>query len=196
MEAAHGDVKHPEDRDRVRQSRSRGRWSYPAWGLLAVVVLGGIIYLSLAPVWDPDLPGPLDQLPHAAAYGLLTLVLLAGLSRSKNGGEVDWIVAVAIALSLVVLGSAMELAQAITGRDVQSADAVANAVGIAVALAGWLCLQAARRINVPEGRHSARRPDARAPQIVTRSDANPTIDSPARSTLPSAAHRQAPQVDD
>ena len=145
MDTTHGEVDRSENPSGVRPSRSHNTtWLSAAWGLIALTVLGGIVYLSLAPVWDPDLPGPLDQLPHAAAYGLLTLVLLATLSRRRKGEGLHWLSAVAIGLSLVVLGSVMELLQAIAGRDVQSADAIANAVGIAIALAGWLFLTTAR----------------------------------------------------
>lgn len=104
------------------------------------------MYLSLAPVWDPDLPGPLDQLPHAAAYALLTILLLALVSRRGTADpSTDVVVAVAISLSLIILGCFMELAQAVVGRDVEAADAVANAVGVSVALLAWLIVRAIRR---------------------------------------------------
>jgi len=123
--------------------RSTGRTTGPppsviVWMLLALTLVG-IVFLSLAPVPDPDLPGPLEHLPHAAAYAALTgLLLTATLWRPAGRGRVPWLGATVVTLCLVILGSTLELAQAVVGRDIEVADTVANVVGILAALAAWL----------------------------------------------------------
>jgi hypothetical protein len=39
----------------------------PGLGAVAILVLGGLAALSLGPFPQPDMPGPLEQLPHAIA---------------------------------------------------------------------------------------------------------------------------------
>ena len=128
-----------------RRARSSARI---AWVGAAFVVLAGIAYLSLVPVWDPDFPGPFDQLPHAVAYAVLTAVLLAILPP-RSSTDTPWAGAIALGLSLIIFGSLMELAQAVVGRDVESADAIANAVGVGVALAVWYVLRRTRTGTSP-----------------------------------------------
>jgi VanZ family protein len=110
---------------------------------VALLVLAGIAYLSLARAWDPDLPGPIDQLPHAVAYAVLTAALLA-VVLPRSSPETARVGAIVLGLSLIILGSLMELAQAVVGRDVEGADAVANAIGVGAALAVWFAFQRGR----------------------------------------------------
>lgn len=114
------------------------------WTLVVLAVLG-VVFLSLAPVPDPRLPGPLENLPHAAAYAVLTTLLLtAVLWRPTEDRGIPWLGAITLTLCVIIFGSAMELAQAVVGRDIEVKDTIANVVGIVTALVIWLVVWAIR----------------------------------------------------
>ncbi|HUF58990.1 MAG TPA: hypothetical protein VMR89_05845 [Actinomycetota bacterium] len=105
-------------------------------GLTTLLVLLAIALVSLAPVPQPDLPGTLDLLPHIAAYGLGTYLLLRVVYRTRETPTHPAKVTL-VAGSMVVLGVAMELAQLVVDRNVEISDVFADVVGVAVAVAVW-----------------------------------------------------------
>ncbi len=106
-------------------------WRVPGW-----VLVGGVIFGSVAPGnMLQAVPGP-DEFQHAGSYFVLT-VWFAGLyARSRLG---------AIAVMSLTLGLAMEMIQGqLSYRGFDYEDLLANFIGILVAcglsywfLAGW-----------------------------------------------------------
>lgn len=98
------------------------------WLVSAWVLVGAVVYLSLARL-DVDIPAAQgDKLGHVLAYAALSfwfMQVYPGLASR-----------VAIAASLVALGVALEFAQGYTGyRHFEYADMIANATGV---VAGWV----------------------------------------------------------
>jgi VanZ family protein len=98
---------------------------------LTIGVLGALAALSLVPFPQPDMPGPLEQLPHATAYAVATFALLTMVDR--NTAPRPSTVA-SVAFSMVMGGIALELAQSVLERDVEIADVLANCIGVAAAV--------------------------------------------------------------
>lgn len=113
----------------------------PGLGAVAILVLGGLAALSLGPFPQPDMPGPLEQLPHAIAYAAATYVLLAVIDRS---GDLRRPTIALVAVSMILMGSVLELGQSVIERDVEIADVVANSLGVAAAV---VVLSLARRFR-------------------------------------------------
>ena len=101
---------------------------YPwLWLVLGWLLVGGVVFGSVAP---GEMVGRFpfdDAIMHAASYGLLT-VWFAGLyARNRHG----WVGAFAFSL-----GIAMEFVQsALSYRQFDPADMIANAIGIGIGLA-------------------------------------------------------------
>jgi VanZ family protein len=111
---------------------TRGR----VWLTGVLLLLVGLAAVSLGPFPQPDLPGHLELLPHAVAYAAGTYFLLT-ISHRKKGDRVrPWVVAV-IAASMVFLGAALEVAQRAVDRDVEVMDALANSLGVVIAVVAW-----------------------------------------------------------
>jgi VanZ family protein len=121
--------------------------------MLALVLLTATIVLSLGPAEAPNAFPYEDKLFHAAAYALLTFViLLAGVWRPGRGigrwpAATGWTL-----LGVIGLGVALEVIQAFVGRDVSAFDGLADAVGAALALGGWQALR--RRSSGRENKSS------------------------------------------
>jgi VanZ family protein len=103
----------------------------PGSAALAVVVLGALVALSLGPLPQPDMPGPLEQLPHTITYAAATYAVLAVLDRK---GNLRRPAIVLVAVSMILVGFALELGQGVIERDVEIADVVANSFGVAIAV--------------------------------------------------------------
>jgi hypothetical protein len=102
--------------------RWRARWRAIGWVLLIAIVVG-----SLLPLGRHAGLGGLDKLEHFAGYGLLMFWFAALHAPARR----PW-----IAVGLVALGAALELAQGATGwRRADSLDLAAGVLGIAC---GWL----------------------------------------------------------
>lgn len=69
---------------------------------------------------------PADKIAHFVAFYVLTLLMLAAFPNSRM---------VVLAAAMLAFGAAIEFVQAFVGRDAQWSDLVADAVGIACALA-------------------------------------------------------------
>jgi VanZ family protein len=104
-------------------------------GVLLLLIVG-LAAVSLGPFPQPDLPGHLELLPHGVAYAVGTYLVLTVSHRRKADRVRPWVVAV-IAASMVFLGAALELAQRAVDRDVEVLDAVANSLGVGVAVVTW-----------------------------------------------------------
>jgi VanZ family protein len=105
---------------------------------MAFGAFAAVVGLSLGPLPDPGLPDPLEDLPHTVAYAVLTLTLLVATHRSKRSKRrARWLLAAAVPLGVIALGSALEWTQGLVSRDVETADVLANAVGVAVAFVLW-----------------------------------------------------------
>jgi VanZ family protein len=113
----------------------------PGIAALAILVLGGLVALSLGPIPQPDMPGPLEHLPHAIAYAAATFVLLAVLDRK---GDLRGPTIALVAVSMILMGFALELGQSLVERDVEIEDLVANSLGVATAV---VVLSFARRFR-------------------------------------------------
>jgi VanZ family protein len=113
----------------------------PGIAALAILVLGVLVALSLGPLPQPDMPAPLEQLPHAIAYAAATHVLLVVLDRKGNLRSPTIAL---VAVSMILMGFALELGQSVIERDVEIADVVANSLGVAAAVA---VLSFARRVR-------------------------------------------------
>jgi len=121
-------------------------WSGSGALLLAVTVL------SLTPQPPPGgftLP---DKLEHVLAYASLSgCALLAAVWRPGRGDGPFPRSAGALALAILGLGIALELAQAFgpfSGRTGDPLDALADAIGIAAALAAWHTLRRRAALSV------------------------------------------------
>lgn len=103
------------------------RWR-PLWLIIGWVLVGVVIWLSLAPRL-PDLDMPIeyvDKAGHFLAYCTLMLWFAFLYLRAAH----IW-----IALALVLLGVGLEVAQDVSGyRMFEIADIVADAAGIAAGL--------------------------------------------------------------
>ena len=107
-------------------------WSF------AATILAAILILSLNT--EPPLPTFVlaDKAGHFAAYSVFTgVLLLAAVWRPRRGPGLFPRSARAIALTVVILGGLLELAQAFVGRDASAWDAVADALGVAMAYGSW-----------------------------------------------------------
>jgi hypothetical protein len=104
--------------------RYRRSWLAGGWALIAFVI---VICMLPAPVIAPIARFLPDKLEHAIAYFVLTL-WFSGLYPK---GSLWW-----IALALVLMGCAIEIAQGTftSTRQMDVNDALANFVGVAVAL--------------------------------------------------------------
>lgn len=114
--------------------------------MLSAALLVGVVYLSLAPQGPPG-PFPLaDKLQHVVAYLAMTVsFLLAAAWRPGRVRRPSSSAAVAVVAGAILLGIALEVAQAIdplADRTPDVFDAVADAVG---ALVGYLAWEAVRR---------------------------------------------------
>ena len=100
---------------------------YPwLWMMLGWLLVGGVVYGSVAP---GEVIGRLpfdDEVMHAASYGLLTIWFAGLYTRSRHG----WVAAFAF-----LLGVVMEFVQSeLSYRQFDPQDMVANAVGIGFGL--------------------------------------------------------------
>ena len=103
----------------------------PAITGLAILVVGGLVALSLGSLPQPDMPGPLEQLPHVVAYAAATFVLLSVIDRRRDLGRATIGL---VAASMVIVGSVLEVAQRAVKRDVEIVDVVANSLGVLIAV--------------------------------------------------------------
>jgi VanZ family protein len=112
----------------------------------SALVFLGLAALSLGPFPQPDLPGPLELLPHAIAYATGTIVLLA-LGDRDGGLRRHPTRVLPIAASMILLGIVLELGQGVVGRNVEAWDVVANSLGVAIAVAIWGLTRRVRRAS-------------------------------------------------
>lgn len=121
--------------------RTERRRSSAAW-LVAFAAFAAVVGLSLGPFPDAGLPDPLEDLPHALGYAVLTITLLVATHRSRGSkGATRWLVAIATPIAVIILGAALEWAQGFVSRDVEAGDILANAVGVSVAFVLWLAVR-------------------------------------------------------
>ena len=109
---------------------------------IAFLVLGALVAVSLGPFPLPDMPEPLEPLPHAIAYAAATFCLLTVL---EGRGDLRRPVIGVVALSIFLMGVGLELGQIAVGRDVELADVLANALGVVTAVVGVSLIRSARR---------------------------------------------------
>ena len=114
------------------------------WSLSALLATA-LITFSLGPGLGIGGPGPMDLLLHFTAYAANTFVLLlAAVWRPGRGAGRFPRMAMAIALGFVLFGVGLEILQGFrlfSLRRPEPADAIANAVGVAAAMAGWFLLR-------------------------------------------------------
>ena len=107
---------------------SRGLWSKIV-PLIWVASICSVCYYSLIP--QLELPIDFwnaDKLYHFAAYAWLGLLPMIGFRRRR--------VAVFAALSMLILGTLLEVVQShIPGRDLSMLDALANSLGVVAGVA-------------------------------------------------------------
>lgn len=109
----------------VRPLSWRRAWLGGGAALVAVVVI-----LSLLPPGPEGMPSGTDKIGHFLAYGTLAVWFGGVLERRRFG----W-----LAVALVALGGALEFAQGfVGGREPDTADALANALGVVLGLAACL----------------------------------------------------------
>ena len=103
------------------------RWP-TLWLTIAWLLVGSVVYLSLAPI-AIELPAQGgDKYAHVAAYAVLMLWFMQIYESRRTRGM--------IALGLIVLGVGLEYLQGYTGyRSFEYADMVADIAGVAL---GWL----------------------------------------------------------
>jgi VanZ family protein len=117
-------------------------WSF------AATILAAILILSLNT--EPPLPTFVlaDKAGHFAAYSVFTgVLLLAAVWRPRRGPGLFPRSARAIALTVVILGGLLELAQAFVGRDASAWDAVADALGVAAGYGCWRVVRGGHRVR-------------------------------------------------
>lgn len=99
------------------------RWLWVA--ALLTVVVGSLLPGDSKPMLALDWLGINDKIEHSSAYFALAFLALTGFERRNK--------AVAIALSMVLLGIALELLQHFSpGRTPDVYDALANGCGVAI----------------------------------------------------------------
>lgn len=109
----------------ILQPELRLRW---LWVPLGVVLLAGIVFYCLVPSADvPNLVGS-DKLKHFVAFGALAFWFGSIVVRAN----VPW-----VAVGVVSLGALVEIVQAAMalGRSAEWGDLLADALGVAVAMA-------------------------------------------------------------
>jgi VanZ family protein len=121
----------------------------PRIAALAILGPGALVALSLGPLPQPDMPGPLEQLPHAIAYAAATYILLAALDRK---GQLRRSAIALVAVSMILMGVALELGQNVIERDVEIADVVANSVGVVTGVVVLRCDRRLRRLGPARNR--------------------------------------------
>ena len=125
------------------------RRAWLGWG--PAVLWGGLLFLLSAQPALPSPPGVNDKQAHAAAYGVLALLCLMGLTGWRWRRVAGASVLAAFVLA-VLYGISDEIHQAfVPGRTPDVADVAADAAGAALALAGawaWAILLG-RRASVP-----------------------------------------------
>lgn len=98
----------------------------PLWVLIGLGLLATIIALSLLRVPGPPGPAGIDKIYHTLAYGALMGWWGMVLPRRR----------IAWAVVLLAMGLVLEGLQSLTGyRSLDQVDAVANAIGVFLALA-------------------------------------------------------------
>jgi VanZ family protein len=119
--------------------------------LTGSLVLVGLALVSLGPVPQPDLPGLFESLPHVVAYAVGTWVALTVITGGRRDPLRSRVVAI-VAGSMIALGVVLELAQRAVGRDVEVADALANASGVFVAVVAYGLVHRIGRSTTVRGR--------------------------------------------
>lgn len=126
----------------------------PLWHMgariLAVVFLIVIIHESLLPVASTPSATHFDKLMHLAAYGALAAAYKFGWPALKP---------VALALGLIAVGGAVEIAQDVmaAGRTASFADGIANSLGVVLGISfAILILRIVRRGDGVSNRDSFR----------------------------------------
>lgn len=121
------------------------------WLAGGLLLVAGVLLGSLMPVPVLTQPPGSDKLHHFVAYAALAL-WFAGMFEPRRQ--------LALAATLVALGGAIELLQAIPalGRSSDAVDLAADSAGVAfglvaarLGLAGW-CLCVEQRLGVHDGR--------------------------------------------
>lgn len=104
------------------------RWRL-AWRLLFLLAALWVAWSGLAPTEALPSLGLWDKLAHAIGYGLLTLLLVPALDPPRAWLAGAWV---------MLYGIGIELAQAWGGhRQGDWQDALANGVGVLLAIALW-----------------------------------------------------------
>lgn len=105
------------------------RLPHPIFVLGYVVTLSAVVVLSLIPAPDLGAPKGSDKAAHLIAYG--AIAFCAGL------GFATWKTRVLAGLAAVLVGAALEFAQAMWfDRNGSLWDAVANTMGVSLGLVG------------------------------------------------------------
>lgn len=116
-----------------RRTRPGKRWLR---FLPATLIAAAVLLLSLGPGVFPDPGAGLpDRLSHASAYAVLSMALFAAMDPAS--GPRRNLRLVVVSAALVGAGALIEVIQGFMGRDADAFDAIANTVGIAVALLIW-----------------------------------------------------------
>jgi len=116
--------------------------------LLAIVMLGTLIVLSVGP--QPPLPDVnlADKVLHAFAYAAtIFVVLLAAVWRPGRGDGRFPKAGLILAGGLFMLGAGLELIQGLemfAPRSAEPGDAIANAAGVLGGLGVWTMLETVR----------------------------------------------------
>ena len=110
----------------------RGRGTDRLIWAVAIAAVALTLWFSLGPA--PSGPGSDRQL-HALAYFADTLALLFALVWRPGSVRRSGVHVRVVAVGVLVLGGLIELAQATVSRDAQLADWLADAAGIALAVA-------------------------------------------------------------
>jgi VanZ family protein len=113
---------------RIQYTISLGRLLRVVWAaLIAVVVIGTLLPARSAPMEMLDALGINDKVEHVLAY--LSLAFLPALHESRRRLAF-------VAPLLVALGVALEFGQRLSpGRDFESGDMIADAVGVTAGVA-------------------------------------------------------------
>lgn len=97
------------------------------WFWIGLGLCGFVLFMAIKPAGAAPAPFPLyDKLMHASVFAVLGSWFAALQSSARR-----WPI---IALGLLAFGVAIELLQAVTGRDPSVWDVVADIIGIAVGI--------------------------------------------------------------
>jgi VanZ family protein len=132
-----------------------------SWIIASVTCI--VVLFSLGPDPVPDtgsglLGAVLERLPHAIAYAVLTGFVLLSWTPEERRSIRRLVI---LAVTLFAIGVVLEVTQRVVGRDAEPMDALANGIGVVVAIGAWAAVARLRGSSSDPARRRATPPSGR-----------------------------------